>query len=154
VFKECYTPLVVIKAAFASNQLDALCLASLKNIVTRNQISLGSYLLIFAATILLESPIYFLAGKYCGQTIRRICGQILLLNLATHPIVTWIIPPLAEGWRLDGLTTVLISEIFAPIVEAILLRKVYKYTRPIAILAAILANLCSWWLGLYLLKFD
>jgi hypothetical protein len=52
--------------------------------------------------------------------------------------------------KLNYFTTLSISETFAPVIEAVALHKIWKIPLNQSFLWMILANLFSWWLGIYL----
>ena len=72
-----------------------------------------------------------------------------LMNIATHPIVSWFFPWLMNTLQRPTSNYILLSELFAPLAEAILLRYVFKLSWRLSLLASIFANIFSWWAGLY-----
>lgn len=114
--------------------------------VTNDPFALLDYLPYFLKTFLLELPIYLLLLRGL-KSLRQILLINLVVNLATHPIVFFGIPLLLiNGTYLQYL---IIAEIFAPAVEAWLLFQIFKIRPGRAILAALLANLFSWGVGVY-----
>jgi hypothetical protein len=77
---------------------------------------------------------------------------ILGCNLATHPIVFFLIPRLVDHFNGRFVDSLVIAEVFAPVVEALLLWKLLRLSAGRATLTSMAANLCSWSVGVYLIK--
>lgn len=107
------------------------------------QVSALLYLKVFILTCLLEFPFYFVCLG------RRAFIATLILNLATHPMVSFGIPYLMRGE--DYYLCLWVGEVFAPALEGFLLGYVWKVKWTRAVSIAILANLVSWWVGVYLI---
>jgi hypothetical protein len=136
---------------FAPGKIDATCRAlQMSAADTAGAVGLPAYGFVFLVNWLLEAPAYGIAGRVMGCSPRTIASQIVGLNLATHPIVYFALPALAErqGWTL--LTLASVSEGFAFAAEAALLRAVWNYPWRAAAAASFFANLTSWWAGAYL----
>jgi hypothetical protein len=118
--------------------------------VGRNHSSFLFYLGVFLLTCSLESIFYFIAAKKQKLTHSKTIEQILVLNLATHPIVFFIFPLLLEKAGSDILTYIWTAELFAFAIEALLLKFRYRYSWTMAILTSGLANLFSWSVGIWL----
>jgi hypothetical protein len=116
----------------------------------QNQSSFLFYLGIFLMTCFLESIFYFLVGKWRKLTIPKIIEQILILNLATHPVVFFVFPYFVEGAGSDVFTYIWTAELFAFVIEALILKYRYRYSWALAILTSGLANLFSWTVGIWL----
>jgi hypothetical protein len=149
----CYAPDSVFQALVLPDSLSTVCLAVLTSDAVRSHSSFLFYLLIFSLTCLLEAPFYFAAGRLMGRSVRESAKQILLLNLATHPIVFWVIPFAMELLGKNIMAYVLTGEVFAPVVEALILQFWARYPWKYAWITAIAANLFSWWFGLWVLSF-
>ena len=106
------------------------------------------YLPFFLKTFVLELPIYFLFLRTL-KNVPVILKMNTVLNLATHPVVFFIIPLILTQLNATYLHYLVVAEIFAPLVEALVLFKVYKISLGRAVLAALCANLFSWSVGIY-----
>ncbi len=146
----CLAPPFVVLGLAAPDRLDAACRAVLGGEAGAADITFAAYALVFLVNCLLEAPAYGISARIVGRSRQAALGQIVGLNLATHPAVYFALPTLAEslGWSL--LAQVSVSEIFAFAVEAALLRGIWAYPWRSAALASALANLSSWWAGAYL----
>ncbi len=113
-----------------------------------DSIGLVEYLPFFLKTLLLELPLYYLLLKNV-KSFKQILLINLVVNIATHPIIFIAMPPLLNAFGFSYLNYLIIAEIFAPAVEAILLHKTYKVSASRAWVAAIVANLVSWAIGVY-----
>ncbi len=105
--------------------------------------SLGRYLLLFAATNILEAPLYFLFFRKWTPT--------LVLNLASHPFLIFLLQPLLARAKISTGTGLLFMESMAIMIEVLVLIYFYKKGRLQAWSASILANLWSWNVGIYLM---
>ena len=140
----CYTPPGLILDLFSAANSE--CRAVLGQASDLPDVNLLVYLKYFFLTCLLESPFYFVAVKY---QFRQFLSAVILCNLATHPMVCFGIPwiiSLVHGTYENGL---FVGEIFAPVVEALLLIWVWKVPKTRAWVLSVLANLFSWWAGIY-----
>lgn len=104
------------------------------------------YLSLFSLTYALETPIYFLGLRKYSK-LRQILFISLVLNLATHPIVCFLFPVLADILRMNYDQYLILAEVFAPLVEFLLLRFVFKFSMQRSLLVAVAANLVSWLIG-------
>lgn len=140
---ECFYPINLV--------LDPVC-AELSSIpIGSSNSTIWYYIAIFGLTYLLESPFYFIFGRIQKLTVPKILSQVLILNLATHPMVHFGISALGVrlGWSITNY--IWIAEIFAFSVEIFLLGFLFKYPWKYATMAAVAANLCSWSVGVWLL---
>lgn len=94
--------------------------------------------------MLLEAPFYFSLAK------RQFWKQLIICNLATHPFIYWILPWLGVQYEWSFAEVLLSAEIFAPLIEVALAVFVFKQRALLAVPLIILGNLCSWWVGVYL----
>lgn len=147
---DCYTPFTILLAWVHSDSVRTQCLAALENESVRYDGTFSKYLSIFALTCLIEFPFYWMAGKRAGRKIKDILAQTIILNLATHPLVLWVFPLWGEIYGLNMLQTTTFSELFALIVEALLMFYLFRFSWRIAFTTSLLANLASWWLGAYI----
>jgi hypothetical protein len=116
-------------------------------------VTLGAYLVIFGLTCLLESPFYFWTVRDKQQKGKALLksglGSVLLCNLATHPAVYFLFPLFGANFALRYVDVLMLAEIFAPIVEALVLILVWKISWKRAFIGMVAANLFSWWVGIY-----
>ena len=145
---ECYGPEAVLGAMFGS--LDTVCLATLRNGVVTSRASAGAYGVVFLLTCALEAPVYGAASRWRKLSRGAWARQTFALNMATHPVVFWLIPRVLVRGHASTLATILVSEVFAPVVEAGLLVGGWGYPWRVAAGVAITANLFSWWSGQFL----
>jgi hypothetical protein len=73
-------------------------------------------------------------------------------NLATHPIIYFLFPAIGAGLSVAWRDTYLVSELFAPLVEATILVFGARISAKIAFPAMFLANLSSWAIGAMLFR--
>lgn len=100
------------------------------------------YLGIFLKTCVLEAPFYAMA--FATRPMRRVLVALVLMNLATHPIVFFVIPRFFDTY----LHAALFSEAFAPLVEMAIAVGLLRKLSPAPWI--LLANLFSWQIGMYL----
>jgi hypothetical protein len=106
------------------------------------------YVPFFFKTYALELPIYYLFLRKTRDFL-QILNADLVLNLATHPIVFFIIPMVLAVFQATYMQYLFIAEIFAPVTEALILYYFFKLSLRRAFAAAILANLFSWSVGIF-----
>ncbi len=82
--------------------------------------------------------------------LTRALALILILNLATHPLVTFVFPMFGQGLGLNMASAIVLKETFAPLVETLILRRGSNLSWSEAAALAVAANLFSWWLGAYI----
>ena len=142
----CYTPSDIIRYFFHSVPECRELLES-KDLVP--EIGLLTYLQAYGWTYALEAPIYLAVGRHLKRSWGGLFFQVFALNLATHPIVTFVIPRLLVRFGTPFYAYISVAELFAPVVEALLLRYWARYPWKWALLASCFANLISWWIGTY-----
>jgi hypothetical protein len=147
----CITPLAIAQYFSLSSELPARCLTVLGQTCYIPAISPTKYALLFLGTVLFEIPIYF-AFLRKKVPIGSLVLWTLILNLATHPAVSFLIPRICAATESRLVDYVLWAEIFAPVVEALLLWKIARVNLGRAAVAALIANLLSWWAGIVLLE--
>lgn len=103
----------------------------------------------FVTTVLIEAPVYFFALRFLAFKTKL--KLVLSVNLATHPIVFYLFPWVLMHWHLNYGAYVLSAEIFAPLVEGLMIWKIFKVPASAAFAAAFAANIISWWLGILIL---
>lgn len=144
---DCYTPIGL--AGYLWNpQVQSVCQFLLTQPMRGGDPTSLGYLRVFAATNALELVWYALLFVLWGEkSTTRIITATVLLNLATHPFIYLVLPPLAERWDWHYGRYLATAEIFAPAVEAALLILVWRVRPLAAVPGAIIANIASWWIG-------
>ncbi len=145
IMVECLTPANLIINAFNSNPN---CLEIYQSAITSDAGGFSEYLSVFFFTCLLEFPVYFVFLIRESKIIRLVLITFLL-NIATHPLIYLGMPLIFSKWNITYLQYLIIAEVFAPVVEAILLRKIFHTSWRTAIYSAAFANLFSWTIGVY-----
>lgn len=112
-------------------------------------ISLQEYLPYFLKTVALELPIYLLILLKL-KNWKQIFQINLLLNIATHPAVFFVISFICSNLNYSYLTYLITAETFAPVTEFLILIYFFKIPAKGAWVAAIAANLFSWSIGVWL----
>ena len=122
------------------------CTEELQEAMLPFSLSTIEYAKMLTATLLLELPFYhwFLRSK---KSFRESAKADLVLNLATHPLVIFVIPLLVVSQHGNFRSFIIIAELFAPLVETVLLHLIWKIPMKRAFAAAFIANLASWWIG-------
>lgn len=107
----------------------------------------SAYTVLFFTTCLLEALIY---GPFAVRRFgfKKAVALILGLNLLTHPIVCWFLPVLFAKQSIASYLAT--AEAFAPLAEGLALAFCLRDVRR-GMVVALLANLLSWNLGLFLL---
>ena len=142
---ECLTPWYLIYNLFANNACSEIYSSGLPS----ETMTLKDYLPYFLKTFILELPIYALILK-SQQNFTKNLAATSLLNLATHPIIFILFPMvLPKLGDFNYLNYLVAAEIFATVVEALLLIKVFKLKIGWAVVSAAAANLFSWSLGVF-----
>jgi hypothetical protein len=147
---ECLSPYWIFKSYLSHRSIPLMCQIILESPTSEYTISMQKYSILFLTTCLIEAPIYWINLKKILKSHIKGIQLILVLNLSTHPIVIWLIPILAINLNWTTLSTIIISEFFAPLIEMLILILWYKINWKKAFITAFLANLISWWLGLFL----
>jgi hypothetical protein len=142
----CLTPPQVLAFVFHGD-MAFLCKVMLMSSESIPSMTLLSYLVIFGWTCALEAPWYLFGLRHLRVSWPRSIFILLFANLATHPLVTFVFPRISQALGLTLGWGIFAEEIFAPVVEAIVIRKIAKISWPWAILISIAANLFSWWVG-------
>jgi hypothetical protein len=135
-------------ASFFLNRTQSLaCIQELGTVVALSWLPLSLYWGYLLSTLLIELPFYLSFGLWYGQGATRALKLLVLANLATHPLVCYFFPALAAvlGWRFS--TGYLVSEIFALVAEALVIRWYLLTPWWSCVALSVAANLTSWWLG-------
>jgi hypothetical protein len=142
---ECLTPWYLLNNLFADNACSEIYSSGLPS----DPMTMLEYLPYFLKTFILELPLYALILKSQQSFVKNLTANTLL-NLATHPVIFILFPMvLPRLGDFNYLNYLVAAEIFAPIVEALLLIKVFKIKLGWAFVSAIAANLFSWSVGVY-----
>ena len=149
----CYTPLSLAEYFLSKTTMDPECLWTLAMRPAPYDVSITQYFLVFLITCLLEAPFYILAFRKSGRNLATIFLAVLILNSLTHPFIFFLVPKLVIALEGKMAHSLLISEVFAPVIESIALMWMVPMPFGRALLYALAANLFSWWLGLYLMSY-
>lgn len=143
LLQECLTPWALVINQVA-NHPD--CSQIYASGIPDDSISFLQYLLVFFKTYTFELPLYYVFLRK-SWNMPKILLVNLVINLATHPIIYLLMPIIFLRFDMNYLQYLVIAEIFAPAVEAILLSRVFKISWKTAVAAALVANLFSWTAG-------
>lgn len=142
---ECLTPWYLILNFFAENN----CAEIYNSGLPTDPITLSEYLPYFLKTFILEFPIYALILK-SQQDLAKTLAANTILNVATHPFIFILLPLLLNRIEnINYLHYLVVAEIFAPTVEILLLKLIFKIKPAHALIAGLAANLFSWSVGVY-----
>jgi hypothetical protein len=146
--KACFLPIEVINYFFHSSFFSSNC----NDVLTLNamvpKINFSLYIFIFLLTCFLESSFYLILIK--NQSLKKKLLALLICNLATHPIVSFVIPWIFSKMSKTYGESLMIGELFAFIVELVLLKVLWQQKWLNSFVISFLANLFSWSLGTYL----
>ncbi len=145
----CYAPQILVDWFLRPEILSELCELQLSSPVQPTPWDAGGYLRAFALTCLLESVFYVWALR--GRVpLRKMAAPIAIANLATHPFIYFGLPWILAQFQVPAIAFITSAETFAPLLEAILLWRVWKVPARMAFPAMIFGNLFSWWVGVWL----
>lgn len=104
-----------------------------------------SYFILFWQSNVLEWPVYLLALRAFVPTTGLVRGAawVTLMNSLTHPFIFFVIMNL----RLTYLQNILLAELFAVVVEALLLARFARVSWRAALAVSAFANFLSWQLA-------
>jgi len=144
MLENCYTPGTVVRFVLHV-PLSMQCYSEMAATDSAPKFELVFYLKALLLTLILEAPFY----RWCleGRSAKAFLTALVLCNLATHPMVFYGFPALATTWQIPTYINLLVSEIFAPSVEAILLLIVWGVRPWKASASMFAANFFSWWMG-------
>lgn len=142
----CLAPPVIFNFLL-NNDVRHECDVFLNSVEVIPYLGIATYLSIFFWTCALESPFYFFALRRIGKSWTQSSVVLILANLATHPIVTFVLPRIANRLELQNVYGILIEETFAPVIETLALRKLTQLTLAQSALISFSANLFSFWVG-------
>ncbi len=143
----CFTPLNLIQFYFSAEGLHPTCYLLLNMAVKSTQMHITRYLYIFSLTCLLEAPIYFYFFKDQAWKIRL--RRLLIFYCASHHLMTFMFPLALSRFVFSNGQYLMASEVSAILIEFVILKQFFNLTVKRAALAAVSANLFSWWAGLY-----
>lgn len=147
----CLTPPNILRFVLGGS-VDFDCKVMLSLRESTPNVEIASYLVIFILTCLLEAVIYLPAIWRSTGSLKRGLEFLFWGNIATHPAVIFIFPLVLSQFDVSIGLAVAIKEIFAPVVEAIMLKKFAPVLSGAeAAVIAFAANLLSWWVGCYIL---
>ncbi len=142
----CLTPFGL--ALFLAGRASEGCSGVLSVLVTSTEATPVMYLQYFLSTFALELPVYSLFLQSKG--IKKVLAYTFVLNLLTHPIIFFAFPFLLEKMSATYGIYLLCAEVFAPLVEGIVLSRLAQISLRKSLAIAVVANLFSWWAGVYL----
>ena len=141
---ECLAPWSVIINQFVTHS----CAEIYTSPLPTEFINLAEYLPFFFKTCLLEFPIYYLVLHQFKKWHQLLLISILL-NLATHPFIFLGLPVIFAQFNRNYFQYLITAEIFAPVIEMLLLFYLFKIKWRSAFFSALLANIVSWTIGIY-----
>jgi hypothetical protein len=148
MFYGCFSPLSLLTSYTNAESMDAVCRVVLEDQVYPSSMKVWVYCTLFVLTCFLEAPIYWL-GLHRELGRSKTLWAIFIVNLATHPVVTW---GFSWGFSHSNFLVrdyLLVSELFAIAVEGFILMKFFRVGSLKAFSVSFVANLFSWWVGLY-----
>ncbi len=111
-----------------------------------------NFLISLLLTIIIETITLFIIIKFFFKkekiTNFRVLFTGFLCSFATHPYVWFVFPFLVKV----RLACVLIGEIFAILIESLIISVILKFRHKISILVSFICNLASFFLGLVFLR--
>lgn len=143
----CVSPGGLIFYLFNTMGTNSHCTEIYLSMVQATDLSFWGYLPFLLGTILFEAPIYYFGLTELSRKQRLLA--ILILNLATHPIIFFVFPLVLERYQATYSVYLTSAEIFAPVVETLILWKGFHVNVKRAFWISITANLISWWLGVF-----
>lgn len=148
----CTDPVQLAMVLLGTRGATPECVTYLLEIPSPPSLSVEQYGLLFGLTLALEAPVYHWVSKrtksYLGSW--SLAGRVFLLNLLTHPLVCFGFPSFAQKAQIPYGVSLALSELFAVLLEALVLNCVWHIKMGRALFAAFVANITSWWLGTWL----
>ncbi len=145
----CLTPFTILQFLW-NREVSFGCELQLLSLDAPASFTFWMYLQIFLTTCVLESPFYLGYARWKKKPWWLAISLLFLANLATHPAVVFLVPRLAARYRWHAYASVLIQETFAPLLEALIAKKMLRIGWIAALALAFSANLFSWWVGEWL----
>lgn len=134
---------------YANRPLELECKVLLSSIETPVSMSTLTYVQTFAWTCGIEALVYLPLLLAKQNKLSRSIALIVTLNIATHPLVTFPFPIAGAALDLNVASAIILKEMFAPLIETLILRRASNLSWAEAAASAVTANLLSWWLGAY-----
>ena len=113
----CLMPWSILINFFRMHQCSAYYLAPAFD----GHITFAQYLPYFIKTFFIELPVYYIFLKEFKK-IKDLLFINLILNLATHPIVFFVISAICFKYDISYLYYLLSAEIYAPLIEILILK--------------------------------
>ena len=135
---------------YTNRSLDLECTVLLSSAEAPIPMSFTTYATTFVLTCGLEALVYLPILLLKKNKLARSLALVLILKLATHPLVTFVFPVAGAALGLGTAAAIIIKESFAPLVEALILRRGSNLSWTASAALAVTANLFSWWLGAYI----
>jgi hypothetical protein len=149
----CYTPPGLIAYLMNLGFMSRDCAQTMASPASFEAVAVGAYLTLFALTCTLETPFYLVALHGSKNSKFKKFLAIVLCNLATHPAVCFLIPYLVSLFHGSYASSLVVGEVFAPLLEGYLLYQIWRVRFARAMTWSIVANLFSWWVGVYFLPY-
>jgi hypothetical protein len=146
----CFYPLNVFSYFFLSEPTASVCYGDYQQITHQTSVTFMVYSIYFLLTLLFETPWYLIFGWIGQQKLLATIKQILTLNLATHPIIFWVIPYIFNYLNLSALSYIVIAEAFAFMIEMFILKFVFNVVWFRSFVTSLCANVFSWLVGVWL----
>jgi len=116
-----------------------------------DELSLASYAEAFALTQIVEAPVYATVLVVAfGARLSRALGASILANLVSHPLFTFALAPAAVA-LMPPIPGVVVCETLVWLLEAGLLYAWLRRDLPLLLAVSLLANCCSFVVGLLVL---
>jgi len=147
----CESPLQLVQYFLRSESLTETCRLSLATPSEPTHTSLIFYLEFLALTLILEAAFYFVALR--KEPLLTKLNATVLANVATHPAVCFAFPWVTSLLALSRAIDLAGAEIFAPLVESLILVFVWNVPKVRAFTYMVAANLFSWWFGLIIYSY-
>jgi hypothetical protein len=110
-----------------------------------------SYFEALGITEVVEAPIYGgILSRFCAVRLRAAIAASVIVNLVSHPLFSFVIVPLADR-GLSPTVAVMVGEVAVCVIEAGLLFAWLRRELPLLVVASLVANACSFSVGLALL---
>ncbi|MBC7464537.1 MAG: hypothetical protein H7256_00970 [Bdellovibrio sp.] len=145
LIQQCLTPWALVINQFAEHSCGEIYTSGLPT----DTLTLTQYLPFFLKTYAFELPFYYFFLRKIFSTT-KILRINLVINLATHPFIFIMLPLILVRFEFNYFQYLVVAEIFAPLVEALILNQLFKVRWQTAVVASLVANLISWTVGVLL----
>jgi hypothetical protein len=143
---ECLAPDTVFDF-FANRSVELDCKIMLSSVESGSAMALNEYLRVFGWTCGLEAVVYLPLLLLKKNGFGRSLLVVIAANIATHPLITYVFPIVFESIGLGVASSVVMKELFAPLVETLVLRRFTNLTWLESATVSFGANFFSWWAG-------